>query len=207
MQEYLEITDKAVNGLLEIVNSKGRGHWLGLRLKISGGIPGAWQSDFRPVRLGEELPDDIVIVHKKLKIYLDRDSAPKVRGAKIDIVPTFGGPSFKIDYPQPTWDDPIEQQLQQLIVERINPGLASHGGYSALLGVKNGVADIVMGGGCQGCGLSAATLRQGIEVMIRESIPEIKEVRDMTDHTAGENPYYKQVSDGEDVSGKSPLVN
>ena len=47
-----------------------------------------------------------------------------------------------------------------------------------------------LGGGCQGCGMASVTLKQGIETALRESIPEITEVVDVTDHQGGENPYY-----------------
>lgn len=201
----ITITEKAKIALVEIIQKKGRDQWLGLRLKVTGGVPGAWTSDFRPVRPGEEKNDDLLVEIPPYHIFIDPDSMPKLSGVVIDVTPTFAGPSFKIDFPQPKWDDPVAAKLQKLIVDKINPGLASHGGYAALLGVKGSKAEIVLGGGCQGCGLSKATLRQGIEVMIKQEIPEIKEVLDRTDHTAGENPYYKSL-DGEPVNGKSPLA-
>ena len=64
-------------------------------------------------------------------------------------------------------------------------------GYAELVKMEGTVAHILMGGGCQGCAMSAATLRQGIEVMIAESIPEITEIVDVTDHEAGENPFFE----------------
>ncbi len=84
----------------------------------------------------------------------------------------------------------IPEQLQQLLDQHINPSLASHGGFANLLGVDGPTAYITMGGGCQGCAMSAATLREGITVMITEAIPEITDVVDATDHEAGDNPYF-----------------
>ena len=68
--------------------------------------------------------------------------------------------------------------------------VASHGGHVDLVGVDNGKAIIAFGGGCQGCGMADVTLKQGVEVMITDNVPEIIEVIDATDHAAGVNPFY-----------------
>ena len=75
-------------------------------------------------------------------------------------------------------------------MEAINPSLASHGGYADLVGVEDTTVFLSMGGGCQGCAMSAATLREGIQVAIKEAIPEVTEIVDATDHAAGDNPFY-----------------
>jgi len=206
----IEITDRAKKGLAGILakqaNPEGQPP-LGLRLMITGGTPGAYQSEFHLVKDASDVgPDDIVLDQGSFKVFVDAASKAKAEGVKIDYVPTFRGPSFKVDYPQPTWDNPIAAKLQTLIAERINPGLASHGGYVALLGVRDGTAYLNMGGGCQGCGLAGATMKQGIEVMLKAHIPEIKRVVDQTEHAQGTNPYYQPAKGGK-VEGESPLVN
>ena len=72
----------------------------------------------------------------------------------------------------------------------INPAVAGHGGMVSLLDVKDNTVYLQMGGGCQGCGAADVTLRQGVERMIREEVPEVLEIIDLTDHAAGQNPYY-----------------
>ena len=72
----------------------------------------------------------------------------------------------------------------------INPGVASHGGFVELLDVQDDSIFIRMGGGCQGCGAADMTLKQGVERLIRENIPQVREVLDQTDHASGRNPYY-----------------
>jgi Fe/S biogenesis protein NfuA len=84
----------------------------------------------------------------------------------------------------------LKEKVQELIDTMINPAVAGHGGYIELLDVKEGTAYIRMSGGCQGCGAADMTLKGGIERLIFEEIPEITEVLDVTDHAAGENPYY-----------------
>ena len=80
--------------------------------------------------------------------------------------------------------------MQQLIDMYINPSIASHGGFVTLSEVDGDRALVELGGGCQGCGLAAMTLRQGIESSIKHHVPEIVEVVDVTDHAAGENPFF-----------------
>lgn len=85
----------------------------------------------------------------------------------------------------------VEERIVQLLDQQINPGLASHGGYANLVKVIDDTKAVVtMGGGCQGCAVSAVTLREGIQKAIVTYVPEITEVVDVTDHDAGENPYY-----------------
>jgi len=84
----------------------------------------------------------------------------------------------------------IRDKVQRLLSEQINPGVASHGGFVELIDVDNNIVYLRMGGGCQGCGAADITLKMGIERMIREEVPQIYQVLDVTDHAAGQNPYY-----------------
>jgi Fe-S cluster biogenesis protein NfuA len=59
-----------------------------------------------------------------------------------------------------------------------------------LLEVKRNDVYVRMGGGCQGCSSASATLRQGVEQLIRERVPAVGAIFDTTDHAAGRNPYY-----------------
>jgi Fe-S cluster biogenesis protein NfuA len=82
-------------------------------------------------------------------------------------------------------------RVASIIEEQINPAVAAHGGYIDLLDVQGSRVFIHMGGGCQGCSMSAATLKQGVETTLRSEIPEITEILDTTDHAAGANPYFQ----------------
>jgi Fe/S biogenesis protein NfuA len=82
------------------------------------------------------------------------------------------------------------QRVQQVLEQQINPAIAAHGGVVHLINVEDGVAFVRMGGGCAGCGMATVTLDQGIEQAIREAVPEITGIVDVTDHAAGQNPYY-----------------
>lgn len=86
--------------------------------------------------------------------------------------------------------DQIRHVVQQVLDTQINPMVASHGGVINLLDVKDNTVFIEMGGGCQGCAMSTATLKNGVEKLIREFVPEVGDILDITDHAAGRNPYY-----------------
>jgi NFU1 iron-sulfur cluster scaffold homolog, mitochondrial len=87
-------------------------------------------------------------------------------------------------------DEEIRQKVSDLIEKQINPAVASHGGYVELVDVKKNNIYLQLGGGCQGCGMANVTLRQGIEKMIRQYIPQVGGVLDVTDHASGTNPFY-----------------
>jgi len=82
-------------------------------------------------------------------------------------------------------------KIQYLLDRRINPGVAVHAGFVELLEVRDNIAYVRMGGGCQGCGAADFTLRRGIEAIIQREVPEIRQILDVTDHAAGMNPYYR----------------
>ena len=85
----------------------------------------------------------------------------------------------------------LKGKIQELIDYQINPAVAGHGGFIELLDYVDGTVYLKMGGGCQGCGMANITLRQGIERLLREEVPEIQQVIDSTDHAGGNNPYYQ----------------
>lgn len=86
--------------------------------------------------------------------------------------------------------DEIAPTVERLLEDHINPALASHGGFARLVRVDERDVFLEMGGGCQGCAASQATLRHGIESAIRQVAPQVRNVVDVTDHAAGDNPYY-----------------
>ena len=86
---------------------------------------------------------------------------------------------------------PVALAVRKILDEQINPGVASHGGHIALIDVKDDTVFIRLEGGCQGCGMADVTLKQGIEQTIRQTVPSIAAVLDVTDHAGGSNPYYQ----------------
>jgi len=84
----------------------------------------------------------------------------------------------------------FEDRVRQVLDEQVNPMVASHGGVVTLSRIENGEVFLRFGGGCQGCGMVDVTLKQGVEVMMKESVPDIVAIHDATDHDSGSNPYY-----------------
>jgi Fe/S biogenesis protein NfuA len=144
---------------------------------------------------------EIAINVDEIRVFLNLDTSNLLSGAVIDWVDENGSSGFRVHDPKarPPADPeksalrisgPMAERVQQVIDEVINPGIASHGGFVELVDVSEDTLYLRMGGGCQGCAASAATLRQGIERMVREQVPEIQNIIDVTDHNAGANPYY-----------------
>ena len=89
-----------------------------------------------------------------------------------------------------TADDTLYERVADLFDQQVNPMVARHGGRVELIDVQDAVVMVRMAGGCQGCGMADVTLRQGIEAMLQQHVPEVRGVVDITDHTAGSNPYF-----------------
>lgn len=83
------------------------------------------------------------------------------------------------------------RQLETLFDEQVRPALAAHGGNVEIVDIDNDILYLRLKGGCQGCSSSAATLKDGIERLVKQSYPDIKQVVDVTDHASGENPYFR----------------
>jgi Fe/S biogenesis protein NfuA len=142
------------------------------------------------VKESDKQSTDQIFKVANFDIYIDPLSSTNLSGATVDFVESTMQSGFRIFYPSPIWSNPLEQRVQDVLDQHINPGVAGHGGSVALSKVEGDTAYITMGGGCQGCASSQLTLKMGVERMIKENVPEIKNIVDVTDHDAGENPYY-----------------
>jgi Fe/S biogenesis protein NfuA len=174
---------------------------LGLRITGVGAQGFVYETAF--LRSDDITSTDIVEDHDGLPVAIALDSVENLRGAVLDLSGDGSGPGLVMrnpNVPSPTLPgaemDDLElvgtpaEKVATLLTERINPAIASHGGVANLVRVEGSVAHLELGGGCQGCGLAAVTLRQGIEKAILDQIDEIDEVVDVTDHTMGTNPFY-----------------
>lgn len=191
----LTITDAAKKKVLALLEGEEQKD-LALRVAIRGRGPGGFRYELQFVGAGERGAEDTVVNAGGFDVLVDPDSAPNLKGATVDFLDGVTESGFKIDNPNPLWTDPKAQAVQEVIDTQINPGVASHGGHVALLDVKDDIAYIALGGGCQGCGMADVTLKQGIEVLLKEAVPEIHQVIDTTDHAAGKNPFYQPSKGG-----------
>ncbi len=150
-------------------------------------------------------PDDLVVEVEDLTVVVPDGSRDFLEGATLDMNRDLLNPGLLLDNPNrpPTaavspemssdlgeLTGTVEERVRAVLDRQINPAVASHGGRADLVEVSDaGVVSLRLSGGCQGCGMAAQTLRNGIEVALRQHVPEITEIIDVTDHQAGENPY------------------
>mgnify|MGYP002078432461 CR=1 FL=1 len=196
----LAVTQPALVQVLALRANEADADELGLRVEITGvaGVEFTYDLAFDPVADADPAAGDSIVLQGELPVIVPADSIDRLRGATLDL-PRNGSEGLVMrnpNRPNPLAGVELElsgdvpDRINQLLDQSVNPALAAHGGYARLEGVQDDVAYVTMGGGCQGCAVSAVTLREGIEAAILEAIPEITRVEDATDHTAGANPFY-----------------
>ena len=194
----LDLTDRARAHLLELRATEDDAEAVGLRVEVTGVAGTEFSYDLAFARVGDAAPDDVVADREGLPVIVPAGSVRRLRGSVLDLPPE-GLVLRNPNRPSPfgaggDLDGSVEERIEQLLDRTINPGLAGHGGYAQLVAVEGDVAHLLRGGGCQGCGLAKATLTAGIEAAIVDAVPEISRVVDVTDHAAGENPFYAPTS-------------
>lgn len=202
--QIVEVTDVALEKVLEIRGDEDEPETLGLRIEIIGVNGSDFTYDLAFESLDETKPDDIITEIGTLSVVVPADSVDRLRGSVLDLpsMEAQGGLVLRNpnrpDSPDPLTDladleltGTLSEKVTELLEKAVNPALAAHGGFASLAGVDDDNRVFVyMGGGCQGCSLSAATLQEGIQRAIKEALPEVTDVIDATDHDAGENPFY-----------------
>jgi Fe/S biogenesis protein NfuA len=194
------VTDAARERIVAVRAGESDADTLALWIEVSGESAGAFRytMELRPVADARDA--DVVQRHDDLSVVIDADSVERLTGATLD----FTGAGMVMQNPnrpamtggggdRPTADlsSPVAQAVLTVLDAEINPAIAAHGGRADLVAVDDGIAYVRMSGGCQGCGLAAVTLSQGIEVAILDAVPEVTSVVDVTDHAAGDSPYYE----------------
>lgn len=195
----IRVTDEARAKIVELRAAEDDAEGLGLRIEVTGTAGADYTYDLSFEAVAEAGPADAVHVEDGLAVIVPDGSIDELRDAALDLPTTPGQGGLVLR--NPNKPDPlagrnldltgdIAEKVTQLLDGQVNPALASHGGFATLVGVEGDDVFITMGGGCQGCAVSAMTLRDGIEKAIIENIPEVARVVDATDHEAGENPFY-----------------
>lgn len=192
----LKITKTAENYLAELL-SKQAVEGMSVRVFITQpGTPYA-ETCLAYSRPGEEEPTDELLQLEKIKVYLEKNSLAFLDEAVVDFNPdrmggqlTIKAPNAKM--PKVSADSPLADQINYILYSDINPGLAAHGGEIKLIELtEDNLAVLQFGGGCQGCSAVDLTLKDGVEKTLLERLPQLRGIRDVTDHTVTENAYYK----------------
>ena len=200
----IEITEAALEQILALRDQEAiEGLSLGIRIAGVGHAGFIYETAFLR-------PEDVdhaahhIEEHGDLPVAIPVDSIENLQGSVLDLSSDPAAPGLVLRNPNPAaspavggpeipeieLSGTVDERVQQLLEQAINPAIAAHGGFASLAKVEDHIAYVEMGGGCQGCGLAAMTLRQGIETAIKQNVPEITEVIDVTNHAAGENPFY-----------------
>jgi Fe/S biogenesis protein NfuA len=203
----LSVSEKALRRVLEIRSQEDDPTTLALWVEIMGVNGDEFAYDIYFQSPDEAGPNDVRTAHDDLVVIVPVDSIEQLTGATLDLSRDLLNPGLVMNNPNPPPapaaptgappGPPIEligtpaERIVQVLEAQINPSIASHGGRADLAGFEDGTAYLRLSGGCQGCAQSTATLRNGIETSLRNAIPEITAIVDVTDHASGTNPYFE----------------
>lgn len=194
----LTVTPDALRSILEVRAEEEGASGLALWLEISGINGPEYSYDLYFEAAADAGPADTVMHLDGLTVVVPAASVENLAGSTLDVrdggmvlvnpnrPPVPAGVLVEADL-----SSPVAQAVLRVLEEDINPAIASHGGMAQLVAVEEGVAYLRLGGGCQGCGMATVTLSQGIEVAIKDAVPEVVRVVDVTDHASGTNPYFQ----------------
>jgi Fe/S biogenesis protein NfuA len=200
----LTIQPDALGRLLEIRNQEPDAAQLGLVLAISGVSEDRYSYEMALMLL-DTAPEGMHLEeHGGMTFVIPEADVENLRGAEVKMSRDLLNPGLILDNPNspsprvlgdgplPELSGEVAERVVQVVTEMINPAIASHGGAAEVVAVEDETVYVRLGGGCQGCGMATVTLSQGIESTLREMVPEITKVVDVTDHAQGSNPYYEQ---------------
>lgn len=193
MIDISESAQSYLSGLL----SKQEDEGVAIRVFVAQpGTPNA-ETCIAYCRPGEEQEGDVAVQFEGFTAWFEERSQPYLVDAKVDYAEDKMGGQLTIKAPNSRVpsvgeDSPLEDRINYVLYNEINPGLAAHGGMVSLIEVvdEGSTAVLEFGGGCQGCSAVDITLKQGVEKALLEQVPELKAIKDSTDHTVTENAYY-----------------
>ncbi len=199
----LEVDDDARKMLLEVRDREPDAEDLGLVLRISGLNGDAFAYEMAFMRTEDAGATDVIEQHGDLSLIVPKGDADNLRGAKLTMSRDLLNPGLSIQNPNgpsprilgdgeaPDLTGSVAERVVQVMNDVVNPAIAAHGGFGEIVAVEEGTVYVKLGGGCVGCGMATVTLSQGIESTLRDMVPEVQKVVDVTDHASGENPYYE----------------
>ncbi|HVA03308.1 MAG TPA: NifU family protein [Acidimicrobiales bacterium] len=199
----LTVTPAARGVVLDARSQESEAERLALWVEVTGARDGAYTYDIYFQAVADAGPGDRVGEDDGLAVVVPESSVARLVGARLDWSDDGDGglvivnpntpprPQAAVDRPEVDLSSELAQRILQVLEAQVNPSIAMHGGHADLVAVEEGVVYVRLSGGCQGCGLASVTLSQGIEVALRDSVPEVMSVVDVTDHASGANPFYE----------------
>jgi Fe/S biogenesis protein NfuA len=210
--DVLSLTDDARRVVLEALANEANHEGLALYVEVTGTRGAGYSYDLYFSDLSDAPSGAAIGRDGDVAIVVPGASVARLRGSRLEFAGEGGGGLVLVNPNAPTpeelnpgvpaeilamgVDGPLAQRATAILDEQVNPSIASHGGSADLVALDEtaGVAYIRMSGGCQGCAMSRLTLTQGIESALRDALPELSAVIDVTDHASGVNPFYARES-------------
>jgi Fe/S biogenesis protein NfuA len=201
--QIITVTPEALAELVQIRADEPDGDRLGLRLEIVSGPGEEFRYDLSFDVVTTAAFSDEVRTHTgadgaELKVIIPAKDRDSLEGAVLDKTTSQGLVIRNPNKPQaPTIEglvrgDELSAEIEAVVSTEVNPALAAHGGFVTYVGHDGeGTAYLTMGGGCHGCSMSRMTMLEGVQTMLVEQVPGVERVKDLTDHTTGENPFYR----------------
>ncbi len=193
----ITITASALEHLLELRASEPDAENLGLRLEVVSRPGEDFRYDLSFDEFRKAAFTDEVRTHDGLKVIIPAKDIELLQGAVLDHTESTGLVIRNPNKPAAPVveglqrDDELSAQIEAVIAAEVNPALAAHGGFVTFVGHDGaGTAYLTMGGGCHGCAMSRMTMLEGVQTMVVDAVEGIVAVKDLTDHSTGENPYY-----------------
>lgn len=193
----ITITASALEQLLALRASEPDAESLGLRLEVVSGPGEDFRYDLSFDEFRKAAFTDEVRTHDGLKVIIPAKDVELLQGAVLDHTESTGLVIRNPNKPAPPVveglqrDDELSAEVEAVIAAEVNPALAAHGGFITYVGHDGaGTAYLTMGGGCHGCAMSRLTMLEGVQTMLVEAVDGITAVKDLTDHSTGQNPYY-----------------
>jgi Fe/S biogenesis protein NfuA len=196
-EPIIVVTPEALEHLRELRDDEADGDKLGLRLAIASDPGEEFRYDLSFEEFLTAAFTDEVRTHDGMKVIIPGDDVELLTGATLDYTPTQGLVIRNPNRPAApsieglTADDELSAEIEALVATEVNPALAAHGGFVTYVGHDGeGTAYLTMGGGCHGCSMSKMTMLDGVQTMLVDAIDGVERVKDLTDHSTGENPFY-----------------
>ena len=204
----VSITEPAAKVVSDALAQEANSSELALWLEVRGVEGGKFTYDLYFQAHNDAGDDDAVYVDGEVTVVVPAQSIERLRGGRLEFSEDDGGGLVMVNPNTPTpaevapgvpeaiiaqgLEGPLAVRAIAALESEVNPSIAGHGGRADLVAMdeENGVAYLALSGGCQGCAMSRMTLTQGIEVTLRDQLPELTEIIDVTDHAVGENPFY-----------------
>jgi Fe/S biogenesis protein NfuA len=206
--DILKLTDEARNVVLDALGSEEQGDGLALWVEVTGTHGAGYAYDLYFSDRTDAPEGAAIGVDGEVTIVIPESSIERLRGSRLEFASEGGGGLVLVNPNLPTPEEinpgvppailelglegPLAVFAIGVLDQHVNPSIASHGGRADLVAMdeEKKIAYIKMSGGCQGCAMSRLTLTQGIEATLRDAIPELTAVTDVTDHASGVNPFY-----------------